>query len=573
MRLFFYYVTHSFLNTLKKLFKTWVAIFLVLMLGGGLVGGVIGSVISATTKEMKNEIVETVPDDEPAVIVDDDRETGEDGDDEIEIEFNFSLSQKIKDYMSKYDLTVAGIADFCISVLFLLILATNVYNSKSSGRIFQPADVPMLFAAPIKPQSVLMFRLTCTLGMSLFFSLFMLYQVPNLMINAKLGFWGAISCVIVYMLSLMFSTLIQVTFYTIASKLKNATDSVNKFLIILYGLIGAGFIGYITVSKKDIVPALMGYFASPSTHWVPFWGWLRGITYYAVNGDLLLSGIYLGLFIVACILIVFFIWKMKADFYEDAMFAAERKAEQIENARRSSNGATVIRDKERKASIDREGFRYGSGVNVFFYKAVFNRFRFAKLKVFSTTMIIYLIAASVAAFIANRYGTGDVYFIPACALGIIAFYRTLGDPIREDTSREFFILIPESGFKKITYSLLGCLTVNAIDLLIPMIVAGIILGTNPLIILVWLLFILSVSYFATTVGTFIALSIPGESAKTIKVVIQMMFLYFGLGPSAAAIFIGIFLNQLTIALVIGLVINFITGFLVSLLLPLFLGRK
>ena len=47
MRLFFYYVTHSFLNTLKKLLKTWVAVFLVLAVGGAVIGGVIGLVASA----------------------------------------------------------------------------------------------------------------------------------------------------------------------------------------------------------------------------------------------------------------------------------------------------------------------------------------------------------------------------------------------------------------------------------------------------------------------------------------------------------------------------------------------
>ena len=568
MRLFLYYITHSFLNTLKKLLKTWVAIFLVLMVGGGLVGGVIGSVIARIEEGSETVIEETVEDDGSSDIVSD---TGEASEDEDDLDFGFSFS--FEDNIKKYGLTPAAITDFVISVLFLVILATNVANSKSSGKIFLPADVPMLFAAPIKPQSVLMFRLTCTLGMSFFLSLFMLYQIPNLMINAKLGFWGALSCVIVYMLTLMFSTLIQVAFYTLTSKIENGTDKINKFLIGFYGLIGAGFIVSITVTKQEIVPAAMGYFANPATHMVPFWGWLRGFSYNAVTGNLLLSGIYLGLFLVSCILIVVFIWKMKADFYEDAMFAAERKAEQIENAKRSTNGATVIREKDRKASLDRDGFHFGSGANVFFFKAVYNRFRFAKLKIFSTTMIIYIITAVFTAFVANRYGTGDMFFIPACAMGVISFYRTLGDPIREDTSRDFFLLIPEKGYSKIMYSLLGCLAVNAIDLLAPMLVAAIMMGTNPLVALVWFLFILSISFFATNVGTFIALSVPGESAKTIKTVLQMIFMYFGLGPSAIAVVLGIVLNQMVLALAVGLVINFVIGFLVSLLLPLFLGRK
>ena len=259
------------------------------------------------------------------------------------------------------------------------------------------------------------------------------------------------------------------------------------------------------------------------------------------------------------------------------MFAAEKRAEAMENAKRSTNGATVIRDKERKGSLDREGFHYGHGANVFFYKAVFNRFRFAKLKIFSTTMIVYILTSILVSYLAKRFVTDlngfDLFILPAAVLGIMVFYRTIGDPIREDTSREFFLLIPDKNYLKIFYSLLGCLAVTAIDLLVPMVIAAVMLGTNPLTVVVWFLFILSISYFATNVGTFIALSIPGETAKTVKTIVQMMFMYFGLTPAAVAIGVGLMFNQLTLAMVIGLVINCLTGFLVSLLLPLFLGRK
>lgn len=562
MRLFLYYAVHSVLNALKKLLKTWVAVFIVLMIGGALIGGIIGIIVKATANTE-----DTSPD--TAV------EQTEDGEEE-EVELEVSFGGGFSGFLKENDLETVNVVDFVISVAFLFILATTVANSKSSGKLFMPADVPMLFASPMRPQSVLMFRLMCSLGTSFFVSLFMLYQIPNLMNGAKLSFWGAMSCVLVYMLSLMFSTLIQVALYTLTSKLKAGPELVNKILIGFYGLIGAGFIAYITLGgEKDIKAGLFGYFADPDTLWVPFWGWLRGITYYAVLGDAKKSLFYLGLFVLALILVIILIWNIKADFYEDAMFTAERKAEQLANAKRASTGATVIREKERKGSIDREGFKYGSGANVFFYKAVFNRFRFAKLKVFSTTMIIYLLIAVAVSFVVNKYTEvpSDYFFIPCAAMGIIAFYRTLGDPIREDTSREFFILVPASGYSKIVYSLLGCLTVTAIDLIIPMIVSTVMLGVNPLIMLVWLLFILSVSFFATTVGTFISLSVPGNAGDTIKTIIQIMFLYFGLTPAAVAVIVGVIFHQLVLALLVGTAFNALTGFLVSLALPCFLGRK
>ena len=241
MRLFAYYVFHSVLNTLKKLLKTWVAVFLVLCVAGGLLGGIIGTVISFV--EDQNEAkVESVEEDE---------DDADDADEDDEMSFSFTAD--IEKYMKEYDLTPANIVDFCISAVFFLILATNVSNAQNSGKIFLPADVPMMFASPLKPQSVLLFRLTCTLGSSFFVSLFMIFQMPNLMVNAGLGFWGALSCIVVYMLILMFSTLIQVTFYTIASKLDNATDKFHKILIGFYGVLAAGFAAYVMLGGKELV--------------------------------------------------------------------------------------------------------------------------------------------------------------------------------------------------------------------------------------------------------------------------------------------------------------------------------
>ena len=558
MRLFLYYASHSLLNTLKKMMKTWVIVMVIMIAFGGMIG-LFGSILDKNDNE---------PDDTTIVL-----EYDEDGNPVEEISAAEARDGFFKKLMSEHDLTKETIVDFAISAIFLLILAVNIINAKNSNKIFLPADVPMLFASPMRPQSVLMFRLLCTLGSSLLISVFALFQIPNLTVNAGLSMWGAFSIIIVYVLSLMFSTLVQVVFYTVTSKMKNGVANLNRFVAIVYGAIAVGFAVFVTANKMDIVDGLFAYFASPKTHWVPFWGWLRAISYYACTGDTVMSLIYLGIFVASCAVLVLVIWKMKADFYEDAMFAAEHKAEQMEGAKRAARGSVATREKERKENLDREGFNYGRGANVFFFKAVFNRFRFAKLKIFSTTMIVYTLIAGVVAWFARTAPFDDVFFIPAAVLGLMAFYRTLGDPIREDTSRGFFILIPEKGFSKIFYSLLGSLTVTAIDLLVPIIVSAILVKANPLSAIVWFLFILSISFFATTVGTFISLSLPDEVAKLVGTIVQMIFFYFGLAPSAVAVILGIVFGKLLIAVAIGAAINFAIGLLMTLLLPVLLGRK
>lgn len=566
MRLFLYYASHSLLNTIKKVMKTWVAFILIIIVFGTMVG-LVTSLFTKNSKSGKD-----TPDTAVTTVVDGEEGQGEELTLEDAADGSFAKS-KIGQMMKKYNITKEQIVDLAISAVFLLVLATNILNAQNSSKIFLPADVPMLFSSPMRPQSVLMFRLLCTLGTSLIVSLFMLFQIPNLTINAGLSLWGAVSLVIVYAMILVFSTLVQVIFYTITSRMKTGTGNIKTFLAVVYGAVFLGFAAFTAISKLSLVEGLFAYFASTKTHWVPFWGWLRGISYYACIGDMTMSMIFLGLFVVACAVLVLIIWKLKADFYEDAMFAAEHKAEQLESAKKAAKGGVTTREKERKASLDREGFHYGSGANVFLYKAVFNRFRFAKLRIFSTTMIVYTIVAGVVAWFARGYSHGDAFFIPAAVLGVMAFYRTMGDPIREDTSKDFFMLIPETHHKKLMYSILGSLSVTAIDLVLPMVVAAIMLKANPLNVLVWFAFVLSISFFATVVGTLISLSLPKDQAQTISVVVQMIFLYFGLTPSAMALIIGILVGHVLTAVAVGCAINVLIGFLVSLILPSVLGRK
>ena len=141
MRLFFYYVSHSLLNTLKKLLKTWVAVFLVLAVGGAVIGGIFGLIASAVIKEDEPEQNTTISI----------TEEGEETDDDAEIHLEFSLGNEISAKMKEYGVSTVDVVDLVISVLFLVVLATNVVNAKSSGKIFQPADVPMLFASPLRP--------------------------------------------------------------------------------------------------------------------------------------------------------------------------------------------------------------------------------------------------------------------------------------------------------------------------------------------------------------------------------------------------------------------------------------
>ena len=149
MRLFLYYASHSLLNTLKKMMKTWAVIFVIMIVFGGMIG-LFGAMLDKSTDKADNTVTVL--------------ETDEDGNPGEEISAAEARDGFLKGLMAEHDLEKENLVDFAISAIFLLILAVNIINAKNSNKIFLPADVPMLFASPMRPQSVLMFRLLCTLG-------------------------------------------------------------------------------------------------------------------------------------------------------------------------------------------------------------------------------------------------------------------------------------------------------------------------------------------------------------------------------------------------------------------------
>ncbi len=566
MRLFFYYTFHTFINTIKKVLKTWVAVMLACLVVGVLIGLGISAISPKSDKDKDKK------DTEVSVVVGEDGETvvSPDGTEETS-----AKKHKLPSFLTERGKTANDLVGLIISAVFFLTLAMNISNAKSSGKIFKPADVPMLFASPMKPQSVLMFRLIGTLAMSLFLSIYMLFQLPNLIYNAGFTTWGAISLIIAYGLILVFGTLVQVTFYTVMSRTKRGTSGLSTYVIIAYSIIAGAFAAYVMATGKDWLTGAFDFFASKYTFWVPFWGWMRGMCYHAIEGDVAMSLLYLVLFLFSCALIVALIWKMKADFYEDAIVETDKQAALMDSVKNASKGGVMVRQKERKGNIDRDGFHHGSGASVFLHKAIFNRLRFSRFKIFSNTLIVFTLVAGFAAWIAKDANTGsiDPFIIPACALTFLMFYRTLGNPLLEDTKREFFVLIPEPPLTKIWYSLLGSIAVNAIDLLLPVVVAAIMLGTSPAVVIGWFVFILSVSLFGTTVGAFIDVSVPGEAGSTIKTFVQIMMLYFGLLPAAVFIVVGVVLHVPTLMLIIGSAVNIGLGALFTLMTPHFLVNR
>lgn len=133
MRLWGYYALHTFINTIKKIFKSKVVVVILCsMLIGGVIGGSVGFIGSLIEDQAQTEIA-----------------TDDHGDAEAD-------SVGLEDgFMEKYAAEIKESIPAATMILLLVVVLFGIYGgSKKGSDIFLMADANLLFAAPIKAQTV-----------------------------------------------------------------------------------------------------------------------------------------------------------------------------------------------------------------------------------------------------------------------------------------------------------------------------------------------------------------------------------------------------------------------------------
>lgn len=515
MRMTLYYAVHSIINQIKKLLKSGLVIFILICI---VIGGVVGVGIAIFT----------------------------DSDEESEEHFEPEEIEELEETISEIDKQAVAVM---IAGALTTFMFFGFASSGASGGsdIFVMADVNILFAAPLKPQSVLLFRLVSRLGSVLAGSIWLLFQIPNLVYNLDLGWREVASIIAAWILVLMFSNLISVLLYTIAATHTNVKKYVKGGIYICILLMAALFLLYKNAESLSLWEAAQGFFSTAPVKFVPVWGWIITLVGFAFSGNSAGAFIILGLLILSAIILAYIIWHIKADFYEQAMAKSEEVAAHTA-ALAEGRSARKKSKKDRPDTLKRDGLNKGRGANVFFHKAIYNRFRFAHLKIFTPSMDIYFIVTFVIIAIELNAGLPSPMAVIAATIGLIAFYRSLGNPLLHDLEMNCFHMIPESSAKKLFWSLISGTAYCFFDIILPFTLATIVLGENPGFSLLCILLILTVDFYSTCVNTFVHLMIPVSAGKMIKTMVQLLFIYFGAAPVAGLFILGLSLGGAALGL-------------------------
>lgn len=596
MKLWGYYAFHTFINSIKKMFRSTVMIVIAVVIAVSVIFGVsAGLITSLLLEEGAGENSEDITHREgygdaeygmfdengTFLFYDDLYEEGLGGYDENGdfIYYEDALEQNLGYYdengefifyyeeFTEEDMEILMLvveAGTVILVLVMLLFGAHSGMKKGSD-IFTMADVNFLFTAPIKPQSVLLFRLTFQMLATFAGSIYLLFQIPNLVINAGIPLGACLLVFIAFIILCIYQKLFSVGMYTItATHEKTQKFALPVILGICVMIVGAVGLVYMSTGM-DVWKALELTLASEWTRLIPIVGWLKGLVVHAVYGNVPMVLFYLVLNLLGMAGLVSLIWHMKADFYEDAMAGAQAREDLMiaasENRKPVEVKADGTKKKDKRKVLEKEGHIFGKykGASIFFAKEVVVRKRLARFGFITTTMMWYsVISAAIALFMSEVLEGGDFTIIGVVFM-VILFFRNYGNPIAQETSMNWLFLVPESPYKKVFYAMLAGTYATAMDLLPGMIFAMLLLEINPLVMLLWFVTLVTMDFMLSGVGMMLEALFPATAMDTVKASIQMMLKMFMILIIVIVIVIGAVLGSFELGLVLTLIMNVIIG--------------
>lgn len=555
MRLWGYYALHTFINTIKKIFKSKVMIVILCsFLIGGVVGGSVGFISS---------LVEDQAQTENSVSKDD--KTND-------------PAQMEEDFMTVHADAIRESIPAATMILLLVVVLWGIYGgSKKGSDFFLMADANILFAAPLKAQTVLMFRLSFQMLALLFFTFYLIFQVPSMKLILGLDNFAIVAIFLAWGMLLFMSKLMSVFTYTLTATYEHLKKYVVPFVFAV-GLLVVAATGAVYISTgNDYMATLRLTYGADWSNYIPVFGWYKAMVMNAINGHVFASLGYMALNLVFLIALVWGIWHIKADFYEDALAGAQKRDDMTKAA---LEGRNINKDKKQSAKRTqklehkvRKSYELkGWGASVFLHKSILNRRRFSKFGFVTNTLLLYLAIGGLgAAFMAYKTDLREISVV-GLIMALTLFFRNFGNPIEIESSHNWLFLVPEDPYKKVLYAILAGSVDCVLDLLPGIVVATVILRGNPLMALLWLATLVSMDFMFSCFGLLLQAILPSGAMDVVKSMLQMMLRAFIIVVIVIAFAIGTVLQGLALGAVFCMFTSLAVGTICFIVYPSLLHR-
>jgi hypothetical protein len=380
-----------------------------------------------------------------------------------------------------------------IGAISLFIFWAGIYGGLEKGAtFFKMPDVNFLFASPLSSKQILLYGMVKQMGQSLLISLFILYQIPNLISIYGISMQACLAIFIGYMMIIFIAQLCSMAVYMFSNGNQQRKKMVKIVLSGIVAVIGAFFL-YLVVQGASFGEAFNQALAL--FDFVPFAGWIKGALYGILTNAWGQAAIYIVLTVIGVILLTVGILKSNADYYEDVLNATEHMEEAIQAAKKGKfyTGANrTAKDKK----IKNYGLKKGKGASVLFYKQRLEDKRggMGNYGINTMTVVQLFIALGISFFLGKNTEMHSltILLIDMGALVYIQILSSGSQSWAQEISYHYIYLIPQSGLKKMLYISMGGLLKAFKEGVIIFVPTVILLGEN--LILIFLCIVIRVSF-------------------------------------------------------------------------------
>lgn len=562
MNLTLYYLGHTFLNGLKKIFRTWVAFFLIFIVIMGLLGGIVGFSIGHVIEQReRTEAYEEATSQEY-----------EKHEEEAVEESETKRGGSFQTEQAKKALLALPLVIILVTFLYAIYTA-----DKSGTQIFNMADVNFLFTAPLHPTAVLLFRMNMQMGAKIVASIYLLFQIPNL-VNAGVSVPKALLLFLAWAVNLIMCQQVGVLTYTLLTGgKKKRLELAKRGVIAVLLLVAAAYFFFYRANGNNHLAAVGQFFGNASWQWVPLIGWLAAFCIQVITGNLGLAFTFLLMTIGGTVLLYVLTSRLPADFYEDALPGAERNQVVLE---RKNTGKSEIELKVKRGFLSRifartrKNFSHGRGAAMFLMRSLHDRRYGYLLGMFTKTCNTYLLVAAgliVLNYFAIKSGrtTLIIYLI---GMGFIVFLRAFGNPLAEEMGHDFIYLVPEIPAKKLLFSLASGLVESVLNILPSYLLICLVLRPDLPLALSGFVLLMVMDLFMTITTAMISLLLPTQLPDMIRSWIQMIAISMTLLVVVVFAAVGVFFGGLWGSFILLLVSMLLLSALFFLPCPYILAR-
>jgi hypothetical protein len=354
------------------------------------------------------------------------------------------------------NLSAAASPEIFVSIFTIIISCFLLYaiykGAKSADSKFGMCDVNLIFTAPIKPQTVMIYGLIKKIAVESLASVYMLFQIPNLLRNYKISSIS-LSLVIISLLlfQFIFCNITGLFVFALCTKYNRLRGIIRNSIKLL--LLSAAAFSGLFLFKFGIGKGLdsIGYFLTYN-NWFKFFpavGWMREICIQTLRGINASYFIYFFLIIISSILILYITYQMDIDFYEEMLTSAENndlvyKAKTGKQVNRNNQGRTLF--KARRNVELRLSNIYGA--KAFFYKHM-NEYMKRGYIFFINLYSLLLLTASILLGVFLKQT--DIKFIFMGGAALLFFSSGFGGKIYNEISYHYIFLVPDKKERKLFY--------------------------------------------------------------------------------------------------------------------------